>query len=216
MPSVLLVPAFGLAALPLLARAAFALLLAATVTPALSTGLTPEPVTVRALLEQALIGLPVAVSAASALWAATMTGNVIDSLRGVQTLAPFAGVDSEATPLGVLLSLAASLGFLLLGGPAALLTALARAQPPAQASLLPVALGIAQGINVAVLLAAPLLAIALLCELASALIQRALRAGTLESVLAPARALVIVLFTALLLDRVALGLKLWLDRQLGV
>jgi type III secretory pathway component EscT len=216
MPSVLLVPAFGLGALPLLARAAFALLLAASVTPALATGVAAGPVSIAALLEQALIGLPVALSAASALWVATMAGNVIDSLRGVQTLAPFAGVDSEASPLGVLLSLLASLGFLLLGGPLALLTALAQAQPPSQASWLAVALSVAQGINVAVLLAAPLLAIALVCELASALIQRALRASSLDGVLAPARALVIVLFTALLLDRVALGLKLWLDRQLGV
>lgn len=216
MPSLLLVPAFGLGALPLLARAAFALLLAASVTPALATGIAPGSVTIGSLLEQAWIGLPVAVSAASALWVATMAGNVIDSLRGVQTLAPFAGVDSEATPLGVLLSLLASLGFLLLGGPVALLTALAGAQPPSQASVLDVALGVAQGINVAVLLAAPLLTIALVCELASALLQRAVRASALDGVLAPARALVIVLFTALLLDRVAVGLKLWLDHQLGV
>lgn len=215
MPSVLLVPAFGLGALPFLARAAFALMLAATVTPSLATGVAAVPVTIAALLEQAWIGLPVAVSAAAALWAATMAGNVIDSLRGTQTLAPFAGVDSEASPLGVLLSLVASLGFLLLGGPAALLSALANAEPPSRASVLTVALSVAQGINVAVLLAAPLLALALVCELASALLQRALRASALEGVLAPARTLVIVLFTALLLDRLALGFKLWLDRQLG-
>jgi type III secretory pathway component EscT len=216
MPSVLLVPAFGLRALPLLARAAFALILAACVAPALAPGMPVTRVAVDTLLWQAWIGLPVAVSAASALWVATMAGNVIDGLRGVQATAPFAVVDSEATPLGVLLSLAASLGFLLLGGPAALVSALIAARAPSEDSLLGVALGVAQGINVAVLLAAPLLVIAVVCEVASALIQRAAQATAFGNVLAPARALVIVLFTALLLDRVVEGLKLWLDRQLGV
>jgi flagellar biosynthesis protein FliR len=215
MPSVLLVPAFGLKALPLLARAGFALILAASVAPALALDMPAAHVGLDTLLGQALVGLPVAVSAASALWVATMAGNVIDSLRGVQALASFAAVDSEATPLGVLLSLAASIGFLLLGGPAALLGALLSAQAPSQATLLGVALNLAQGINVAVLLAAPLLAIAVVCDVASALIQRAAQGAALANLAAPARALVIVLFTAVLLDRIVLGLKLWLDRQLG-
>jgi type III secretory pathway component EscT len=216
MPSMLLVPAFGLAALPLLARAGFALMLALSVAPALASEMSTASVTVDTLLAQIWLGLPVAVSAASALWVATMAGNLIDSLRGVQVLAAFSVVDSEASPLGVLLSLAASIGFLLLGGPAALLSALIRAQPLSQATLLGVALSVAQGIDVAVLLAAPLLAIAVVCELGSILIQRAAGASGLGGVLAPARSLVIVLFTAALLDRLVEGLKLWLDRQLGV
>jgi type III secretory pathway component EscT len=215
-PSMLLVPAFGLKALPLLARLGFALILAASVAPALSLGLSAMPVDVRSLVEQLVIGLPVAVSAASALWVATMTGNLLDALRGAQALAPFSVVDSEATPFGVLLSLAACAGFLLLGGPAALVGALMRAEPLSQATLLGVVLSIAQGINVAVLLAAPLLALSVVCEVASALIQRAAQTAALGSVLGPARALVIVLFTALLLDRIVEGLTLWLDSQLGL
>jgi type III secretory pathway component EscT len=216
MPSVLLVPAFGLSALPLLARAGFALILAASVAPALAASLPDATLGVDTLLRQAWLGLPVAVSAASALWVATMAGNVIDSLRGVQSLASFAAVDSEASPLGVLLALAASLAFLLLGGPAALVDALVVAEAPTHATLLGVARGLAQGINVAVLLAAPLLALAVVCDVVSALIQRAAQGAALSNVLAPARALVIVLFTAILLDRIVLGLELWLERQLDV
>lgn len=215
LPSVLLVPAFGLQALPLLARLGFAFVLSAPIVPALAALLPAQTLSLRSALEQIALGSPVAVAAASTLWVATMAGNVLDAVRGSASLTPFAGAGSEATPFGVLLSLLAAAAFLLAGGPAALLEALLVTAPLSSTSLLTLALSIARGIDVAVLVAAPLLSLTLLLEVARALAARAAGSDAVSVALAPARALLIVLFAALLLDRVVEGLTLWMLRQLG-
>jgi type III secretory pathway component EscT len=108
LPSTLLVPAFGLGALPTPARVGFAFILAASVAPALALSLPAGELSVAAALGAIVAGLPVAVGAAAGLWVAAMAGNLLDALRGNEHLAPFAGVGSEASPLGVLLSLGAA------------------------------------------------------------------------------------------------------------
>src|SRR3954463_9914213 len=79
-PVVTLVPALGLRSLPPAVRAAAALLLSAIIVPALhplSRGAAPFPLLI---LTEVARGLPVAISAAIPLWAATMVGGVIDAL----------------------------------------------------------------------------------------------------------------------------------------
>ncbi len=85
-PAVTMVPAFGLRALPAPARAVLGLALAASIFPALTpvaVGADSRPWILLALVEVAR-GLPVAISAAVPLWAATMAGGVADALRGSQ------------------------------------------------------------------------------------------------------------------------------------
>jgi len=167
------VPAFGLRALPAPGRAVMALAFAAAIFPALAPAArdATEPWIVQALVEVAK-GLPVAVAAAVPLWAATMAGGVADALRGSQPAPAVPVVEGSATPLGVLLSLLASALFLATGGPARV--ALALAQHPSGADPLHAAAeDLAGGIALAVALGGPLLAAAVVIEVAAALVARA-------------------------------------------
>src|SRR5580658_1548687 len=105
LPIVLVVPAFGLKALPVAGRAVIALALAAVIAPSISVAGGAH--TVR-LLEEATRGLGIAIAAAVPLWAATMAGGVIDSLRASSDRASGPTVEGRATPLGVPLSILAS------------------------------------------------------------------------------------------------------------
>src|SRR5262245_41784225 len=102
MPTVVLVPAFGLRALPVPARALVALALAGAIVPALAPAarVTAEPWAVT-LVGEILRGLPVAIAAAVPLWAATMAGGVADALRGGSDNVSAPTVEGRATPLGV-------------------------------------------------------------------------------------------------------------------
>ncbi len=108
-PAVTIVPAFGLRALPAPARAVLGLALAASIFPALTpvaVGADSRPWILLALVEVAR-GLPVAISAAVPLWAATMAGGVADALRGSQDTMSAPTVEGRASPLGIPLSLLA-------------------------------------------------------------------------------------------------------------
>src|SRR5690606_6303616 len=114
-PTIALVPAFGLRALPAPARAVLALAMAATIAPALRPMADGEgPWALRLLLE-AIRGLPIALAAAITLWAATVVGGVVDALREAaeQHHAPL--VQGRPTALGVVFSLSASVAFLAAG-----------------------------------------------------------------------------------------------------
>ena len=83
-----LVPAFGLRALPLAARGVVGLALAAAVAPAVASTSVATPARlpwIALAFEQIVRGLPVAVAAAVPLWAATMAGGLVDTLRGAMT-----------------------------------------------------------------------------------------------------------------------------------
>jgi flagellar biosynthesis protein FliR len=215
LPTTLIVPAFGLRALPLPARALFALVLAACIAPVL---VPPEPPPASWLLElvgQALLGLPVALGAALPLWVATMTGNTVEAVRDPRaSQAAFVSVEPGATSLGVLLSLGASAAFLSLGGPARLAEALSASEPLLKPSLTMVALGLAQGIQAAVLLAAPLLALAIFLDAATGLSTRLGGAAALGSSLAALRSLVLLVVAALLFDRLFEALIAWMQSHL--
>jgi type III secretory pathway component EscT len=211
-PTLAIVPAFGLRALPVPARGILGIALAAGIYPAVSqaTLARGEPWVVLAF-EQILIGLPIALAAAIPLWAATMAGGLVDSLRGAQDGTGLAVVEgSKTTPIGILLSLLASIVFLSTGGPARVASALATATF-GDHPLLAAAQSITAGIGIAIALAAPLLAAAVVLEIAFALVARAASPSQVHALLAPLRALGLLAVIALVLDRIvdvlALGIR---------
>jgi flagellar biosynthesis protein FliR len=214
MPTVVLVPAFGLRALPGAARAVIALGLAGVVFPALhplvsTAGGAAWPLQA---LGEMWVGLPVAVSAAVPLWAATMTGGVADSLRGaVQETSSAPTVEGGATALGVPLSILAACIFLTTGGPARVAAALL-AEAPAGHPLLATALHLASGIELAVALAGPLLAASIVIEVSGALIARSAAPAQIHFLLAPLRALVWLVVFGLSFEGLALVLGSAVER----
>ena len=202
-PVVAIVPAFGLRALPAPVRGVFGAALAASVFPAF-VGLGPVasalPWPVLAL-QEILRGLPIAIAAAVPLWAATMSGGVVDALRGSQDAANYAPVEGRATPLGVPLSLLASAIFLSTGGPARVVLALAE-RPIAHQPVVAVAQNLVAGIGLAIAIGAPLLAAAVI-EITGALIARSASPAQVHMVIAPLRGLALLAIVALVIDRMA-------------
>lgn len=201
MPTVALVPAFGLRALPVPARAVLALGLAGTVFPALVPAARPDMPWALAAVEQGLAGLPIAVAAAVPIWAATMAGGLVDNLRGAQEAGAVAVVEGKATPMGVPLSLLASAIFLSTGGPAHIASELAR--PMAAHFLERVAADLAGGIALAIAIGGPLLAASIVLEVAAVLVARAASPAQIHVLLAPLRAIGVLAVMAIVLDRMA-------------
>jgi flagellar biosynthesis protein FliR len=106
-PTITLVPAFGLRALPAAARVVLGLALSAAVAPAVRPTLRAGPWELQ-MLAELMSGLPVALSAAVALWTATMAGGVIDDLRASRQMSALPNVESGATP-SIALELAAGI-----------------------------------------------------------------------------------------------------------
>ena len=203
-PTVALVPAFGLRALPAPVRGVFALALAASIYPALvpdAEAARGAPWIVMALAE-VLRGLPIAIAAAVPLWAATMAGGVVDALRGASESSSAPTIEGRATPLGVPFSLLACAIFLSSGGPARTVAALATRGLPVH-PLLAAAHDLTAGITLAVSIGGPLLAASVVLEVAGALIARAASPAQLHALLAPLRALGILAILAIVLDRAA-------------
>jgi flagellar biosynthetic protein FliR len=206
MPAVTIVPAFGLRALPVPARAVMGLALAASIFPALTpvAGASSQPWALLALVEVAR-GLPVAVAAAVPLWAATMAGGVADALRGSQETPSVPTVEGRATPVGIPMSLLACAIFLSTGGPARVAMALAL-RPTDRQPFLAAAANIVDGISLAVALGGPLLAASVVVEIAAALIARAASPAQVHALLAPLRALGTLAVMAVVFERVAVVL----------
>jgi len=213
-PSVLLIPAFGLRALPMLAQVSFAFILAGSVLPSFAPLAASDRPWLLAVVTELLRGLPVALGAATTIWAATMAGNLMDELRGAAPDPAAAVTDSPASPLGLLLSLAACVAFLQFGGPARLTEALAAPAPLTPSDVRAVVRGLVAGVQLAVLIAAPLLVLSLLLEVFHALLARTTSAALWAAAFAPLRALSLLAIAALLLDRLVEGLALWLHATL--
>jgi type III secretory pathway component EscT len=204
LPTITLVPAFGLRALPATARAVLGLALAASIAPAVVPIVAAERGTPWLLLaaEQIVVGLPIALAAAIPLWAATMAGGLIDTLRGAPEGPGLATVEGRASSFGVLLSLLASAVFLSTGGAARAAGALARYTLPDQ-PVLRAAHDLVGGVGLAVAIGGPLLAAAVVLELASALVARAAAPAHAHALLAPLRALGLLAIVAVVLERLA-------------
>ncbi len=202
-PVVLIVPAFGLRALPRPMRAAMTLALATTLVPIV--GPVPgEPMALgRALVWQAMQGLPIAIAAAVPLWAATMAGGLVDLLRGGRESLDVPVVDSRTGALGVLWSLMASTLFLTLGGPARVMEALTHPVPLSNGALLRAVSDLTGGVHIAVAIAAPWAVAALIVETAGALWARAVSPAPLGSTIAVARSVACLALAGVLFDRVA-------------
>jgi type III secretory pathway component EscT len=204
-PTLAIVPAFGLRALPTPARAILGLALGAGIYPALVPIVTDHPSAPWCVLalEQIAFGVPVALAAAIPLWAATMAGGLVDAVRGAQEGSGLAVVEgSKASPHGVLLSLLASVVFLSTGGPARIAAALATTTLP-EHPLLAATHVLTAGIGLAVALAAPVLAAAVVLEIAFALVARAASPSQVHALVAPLRALGLLAIMAIVLERIA-------------
>ncbi|HEY8074266.1 MAG TPA: flagellar biosynthetic protein FliR [Labilithrix sp.] len=203
MPVVAIVPGFGLKALPTPARGILALAIAAGIYPALLPIVHARegvPWVVSAL-EQTLAGLPIALAAAVPLWAATMAGGLVDSLRGAQDAAGSPAVEGRASSFGILLSLFASAAFLATGGASRVAAALAAFQPT-ENPILAVANDLTSGITLAVAIGGPLLAAAVVLEITFALVARASSPAQIHALLAPIRALGLLAIVAIVLERI--------------
>jgi type III secretory pathway component EscT len=201
-PTVGIVPAFGLKALPAPARGVVALALAAAIYPAIGpSAVRPGAPWVLLAIEQVALGLPVALAAAVPLWAATMAGGVVDALRGANDAGGLAVVEGRASSFGVLLSLFASATFLATGGPARVASALARDEMGAH-PLLAAVHDLTSGIGIAVAIAGPLLAAAVVLEVSFALVARAASPAQVHALLAPLRAIGLLAVFAILTERV--------------
>lgn len=214
-PSLVLIPALGLPAFPIPARVAFALMLGASVAPGLLPPEDPGLPLLATLASELARGVPVALSVAICIWGASMAGGLIDELRGgaVPARSPFEAGE-PASPFSVLLSLVAALAFLELGGPARLTDALADAPPLGEQDLTAVARALAHGVRFAVVLAGPLLALVPFVELLHALVARATHPMAVGVVMKPLERAALLAAAALLLDRFATGIVLWMDRAL--
>lgn len=206
-PSIAIVPAFGLRAVPAPARAVLALMMAAAIAPALLPVEGARGIWALDLLVEAARGLPIALAAAIPLWAATMVGGVVDALRGANEALSTPLVEGRPTALGIVFSLTAGLVFLGTGGPSRLALALAEPASSLADPLARAAHDLAAGISIAIALAAPLIAASLVLEIAGALIARAASPAQLHAWLAPLRSLALLALAALLFERMARALS---------
>lgn len=202
MPALTLLPAFGLNALPAQTRAALALALAVSIAPSLEPLQLAAPFGI-ALLFEAARGLPVAIAASGALWAAGMAGGLTDNIRGARETQALPVVDEETSPLGALLALLVALIFFEGGGATRVAAALSSNPPLTHGTVLRVALGLTHAIELALAVAAPVVAVSIVLELANALTARAATPAHVVSLLAPLRSILILVCFALLFERMA-------------
>lgn len=201
-PALTLLPAFGLNALPAQTRAALGLALAISIAPSLQPAQLAAPFGVALLLEAAR-GLPVALAAAGALWAAGMAGGLTDNLRGARETQALPVVDEDTSPLGALLSLFVALIFLEGGGAARVAAALCANPSVTHGTLWQVAFGLTHAVELALAVAAPVVALSIVLELANALIARSATPAHVVALLAPLRSILILVSFALLFERMA-------------
>jgi type III secretory pathway component EscT len=201
-PALTLVPAFGLNALPAQTRAALGLALALSIAPSLQPAQVSAPLGL-ALLFEAARGLPVALAAAGVLWAAGMAGGLADNLRGARETQALPVVDEDVSPLGALLSLLVAWIFLEGGGAARVVAALAVNGTVSQGVLWQATLVLTHAVELALAVAAPLVAVSIIAELANALIARSATPAFIVALLAPLRSILILVTFALLFERMA-------------
>ncbi len=202
-PTITLVPAFGMRAVPGPARILLGLTLGLSIAPALAplegSGV-PWPAL---MLWQVALGLPVAIVAATGIWVLVMVGGLVDELGGSRAELQSPILERPIGPVGMLLGLLGCLLFLESGGPARVAAALMQEQSVNLTTpALRAVLHLTGGIRLAVALAALLLAASLVLQLASALITRAASPAHLSPALEPLRSLSLIVLIALLLDRI--------------
>ncbi len=200
MPVVILVPAFGLRALPWGARVGLAVTLGFSVIPALS-----QPSTLPlgpAIAIQVVSGLPIALSAAVVLWAASMAGGLLDELRGSKEHSHVPAVDAGTSPTGTLFGLAAAAVFLQTGGAGRVVVALNCETQEIHSLLARVVHDLLSGVHIAIALAVPFVIASVIFDVATAFVARALGPIALQSLWAPLKTLFMLVCVAVMLERV--------------
>ena len=195
-PSVVLIPAFGLGLVPLPIRFAILLSLGATLAPAvgLHGATTPQE-----LIVELLWGIPVALVASVGLWAAMMAGGAIDQFRtGAGRVA-----NQDSSPIGLLLSLLAAGIFLEGGGATKVAWVLARPLAPLAQPLTQATFVVASGIELALLLASPVIFASFLFEMATVLWISPRQVSAWQGALRPLSALMVLGVLALSLEGLA-------------
>jgi len=210
-PVVVFVPAFGLHALPVPVRAMMGLSMAACIAPAMRADASQEP-WLWGLMASAAHGLPIAIAAAIPLWAATMAGGVVDAVRGSSDTTQMPPVEGKPTLFGVPFALLASVLFLSSGGAARVTQALARPGSPIPDAIVRVTFDLATGIEIAVAVAAPVLAASVVVEVAAALITRSSAPAQIHALLAPLRSFAILAVAAFTFDRMVRVIGTWVGR----
>jgi type III secretory pathway component EscT len=211
-PVVAIVPAFGLRGLPAPVRALMGLVLAACIAPAVRAETTGDAWG-WSLLVAVAHGLPIAIAAAVPLWAATMAGGAIDAVRSAGDTVSMPTVEGKPTLFGVPMALLASTIFLSTGGPARVAAALAAPALAPDVALLRATFDIAAGIQIAISVAAPVLAASVVVEVSTALIARAASPAQIQSLLAPLRSFAILAIAAFTLDRMVRVIALWVQAK---
>lgn len=202
-PAVTLVPAFGLAAVPVQTRLVLGLSLGACIAPALAGSVRPDGLLVVELARQALLGLPVALLAALAIYVATMAGGLVDDLRGGRESVSLPVLPEALPPVSVLFALLASIAFLESGGAARVAAALSSPLLEGRFTWAAVAAAFSASIGLAFAIAAPLVVAAVVLEAGSALIARAATPAFIAPVLAPLKSVALLGVLALVFERVA-------------
>lgn len=201
-PTLVLVPAFGGAALPAPTRAGLGFALALAIAPALRPVQTASSGLVLELLREAARGLPVAVGAALLVHTALMAGGAIDDLRGARDSASLPIFETEHTAFGAVLGLLVAIALLESGGAARLVSALAT-ETPTGGSLTVIVTQLSAAVSMAVAVAAPVAAAAIVVSVAEALVARAAAPAHVSALLAPLRSVALLAVAALALDRIA-------------
>jgi type III secretory pathway component EscT len=132
-----------------------------------------------------------------------MAGGLTDNLRGARETQALPIVEAGISPLGALLQLLVALIFLEGGGAARVASALSETQTLSLGGLWQVALGLTHAIELALAVAAPLVAVAIVLELANALVARSATPAHVVALLAPLRSILILVAFGLLFEKMA-------------
>jgi type III secretory pathway component EscT len=204
LPAALFVPVFGLSILPSIQRVAIGFVLAVSIAPLLHTPVVPPSTPwLVVVLSEVARGVPVAAAASVSLWAAVVAGGVADHVTRAGRAKVGRLALSDGSPFSTLLSLAAAVSFLQLGGAQRIAARLAEPELAVTSPLARAVRDLAAGIELGVGIGAPLLIVALVLDLATLIVARELRTLRSEATLAPLRSLVLFVATAALLDRMA-------------
>ncbi len=202
-PSVTLVPAFGLGAVPASTRLMLGLALGLCLAPALASQMSPTGSLLVGMAREALVGLPVALLASLAIYTAAMAGGLIDDLRGARESVTLPSLPEALPPVAVLFALLGSIAFLETGGAARVVGALSTPLLAARFSWTNVARALSGSVELAFAIAAPLAVASVLVETSSALIARAATPAFIGPVLAPLKSVLLLGVLTLVLERVA-------------
>ncbi len=202
-PAVVLVPAFGLSAVPAQTRLALGLALGLCVAPGLAGRAASAGSLPLQMLSEAFAGLPVALLAALAIYVAGMAGGLVDDLRGGRESVTLPALPEALPPVSVLFALLASIAFLETGGAARVAGALGSPLLAARFSWPAVVSAFSASVGLAFAIAAPMAVAAVVLETGSALIARAAMPAFIGPVLAPLKSVALLGVAALVFERVA-------------